>query len=214
MPGLFLWLLQAGQERSAAEAGGTRSLANAPRGGLRDERALLACVSYIPGHSTSLILHRDPPYQAQLILKCPDSVMPPHRHPNVDSIEVYVGGHMQLVLDGVFVCPGASVGLDKCHPVKVAALRGSAVRVFPNQLHGGVIGTSGGVFLSVQKWLNGLPPTFVQFDWSVPALHEEHLRRLQVTIPLLKQCLLNRTLNPKGVRRLQAKSSYSWNAMI
>lgn len=132
------------------------------------------CVSALSGHSTSLILHRDPPYQAQLIIKYPNSIIPEHSHPNVDSIEVYIGGQMHAGVDGVFVSPEHSVCESHSHPLKVAASRGKAIRIYPGQLHGGVIGSSGGAFLSVQKWLNEVPPSFVQFDWSGPTLNGDH----------------------------------------
>lgn len=32
--------------------------------------------------------------------------------------------------------------------------------------HGGIFGKKGGCFLSMQKWLNGVPPSFVGHDWS------------------------------------------------
>jgi quercetin dioxygenase-like cupin family protein len=141
-------------------------------------------LSVISGHSTSLILHRDPPYQAQLILKQPNSIIPPHSHPNVDSIEVYVGGDMRAAIDGDFISPAASVCVNQSHPLKIAAHRGQAVRIHPNQVHGGVIGPSGGAFLSVQKWLHGISPTFVQCDWSGPTLHAEHLSIITSGVPL------------------------------
>jgi len=145
------------------------------------------CVSNIPGHSTSLVLHRDPPYQAQLILKQPNSIIPPHRHPNVDSIEVYVGGDMRAAIDGEFISPKAFVGVNQSHPMKIAADRGRAIRIYPNQLHGGVIGQSGGAFLSVQKWLNDVTPSFVQFDWSGPTLHEEHFSAVKSGSPFFEK---------------------------
>jgi hypothetical protein len=45
-------------------------------------------------------------------------------------------------------------------------------------VHGGVIGEGGGVFLSVQHWLNGVEPHCVAADYSGIALGEDHLAQV------------------------------------
>jgi len=97
-----------------------------------------------------VVLYRQPPYQVQLFIMPPNSSIEDHIHPNVDSFEVFVGG------DIAFRCNGETYAQN---------VLGASIRVLPDSWHGGVFGERGGCFLSVQKWLNGVPPTSVGHDW-------------------------------------------------
>jgi len=108
------------------------------------------------GTLSGTVLYRQAPYQVQLFIVQPNSVIEPHIHPNVDSYEVFVGG------DIIFTCDG--VEHKKPADYKQHALDMN-LRVKPNSWHGGIFGERGGCFLSVQKWLNGVIPTSVGDDW-------------------------------------------------
>lgn len=97
-----------------------------------------------------VVLYRQAPYQVQLFIMPPNSSIDDHIHPNVDSYEVFIGG------DIVFRCNGESYKQNTL---------GNCIRVEPSSWHGGVFGEQGGCFLSIQKWLNGVPPTTVGHDW-------------------------------------------------
>jgi quercetin dioxygenase-like cupin family protein len=106
----------------------------------------LHCVGIIYG----VVLYRQGPYQVQLFILPPNSVIEPHTHPNVDSFEVFIGGDIEFSLgDETF---------DK-------NTIGDSIRVAPTAWHGGKFGPNGGCFLSIQKWLNGVAPTSVGHDW-------------------------------------------------
>ena len=100
------------------------------------------------GDTTGVVLYRKAPYQVELFIVKPNSIIKQHIHPNVDSYEVNLSGNV------VFECDG--IKHSDCTPV----------RVKPESWHGGSFGTQGGSFLSVQKWLNGVEPTFVGDDWK------------------------------------------------
>lgn len=97
-----------------------------------------------------VVLYRQEPYQVELFNVKPNSEIPVHMHPNVDSFEVYVGG------DVVFVCDDVLYAQNTL---------GDTIRVLPSSWHGGKFGERGGCFLSIQKWLNGVEPKFVGDDW-------------------------------------------------
>jgi quercetin dioxygenase-like cupin family protein len=97
-----------------------------------------------------VVLYRQAPYQVQLFIMPPDSFIEDHIHPNVDSYEVFLGG------DIIFRCNGEE---------HVQDVLGASIRVLPNSWHGGKFGKRGGSFLSIQKWLNNVPPTSVGNDW-------------------------------------------------
>ncbi len=54
------------------------------------------------------------------------------------------------------------------------AKRGGIIRVKPHDLHGGTFGPSGGVFYSVQHWLNGVQPHCVSADYTGVVMGPEH----------------------------------------
>lgn len=96
-------------------------------------------------------LFRQDPFQVELFIVEPNSEIVPHIHPNVDSYEVYVSGDIIFTRDG---------------EAFKQTVYGDAIRVKPHSWHGGKFGERGGSFLSVQKWLNGVKPTFVGDDWK------------------------------------------------
>ena len=102
------------------------------------------------GTLSGTVLYRKEPYQVQLFIVQPNSNIEAHIHPNVDSYEVFVGGDITFICDGVEYEQNAT---------------GNYIRVKPNSWHGGIFGKRGGSFLSVQKWLNGVTPTSVGDDW-------------------------------------------------
>lgn len=104
-----------------------------------------------------VVLYRQGPFQVELFNVKPNSEIVPHVHPNVDSFEVFLSGDIH------FMCNGEWSYEQK--------LGESITRVKPDSWHGGLFGPRGGCFLSVQHWLNGVPPTFVGNDWV-----DEHKR--------------------------------------
>ena len=107
------------------------------------------------------VLHRDGQFQTQLFIVQPNFVVPNHIHPNVDSFEVALHG-ATLSHSGVTV-------LSPAHDVP-----GGSIYVNHNDWHGGFASEDGGCFLSVQKWLNNVPPTSVENDWSGDTMGPEH----------------------------------------
>lgn len=102
------------------------------------------------GMLSGIVLYRQAPYQVQLFILQPNSNIEPHIHPNVDSFEVFIGGDIKFLCNDIEYEHNA-LGMN--------------IRVKPNSWHGGIFGERGGCFLSVQKWLNGAPPTSVVEDW-------------------------------------------------
>lgn len=110
------------------------------------------------------VLYRAGCWQVQLFILKPDSVIPEHRHPNVDSFEVYLSGDIEFSLDGKVMTPigeSAVPGFDGHH-----VYLGTSIRVVPGAWHGAKSGAKGGLFLSVQQWLNGVVPGNVGADWE------------------------------------------------
>ncbi len=127
------------------------------------------------GRVEGMLLYRDAPYQVELF-NAPrgGGHFPPHRHPNVDSIEYLLSGQIG------FHVAGRAAPVEDVFAVAAdgaAKLCGTIVRIRPSDWHGADVGPAGGVFLSIQRWLNGVPPSSVVLDWEGPP-HLE-LRRAQ-----------------------------------
>lgn len=127
---------------------------------------------------TSILLYRHGQFQVQLFAVPEGTIIPEHTHPNVDSIEVYMGGNIHFSHSGKYMYDAASL-VANSGPFKLAAKRGATIRVRPNDVHGGVFGEGGGVFLSVQHWLNGVKPHCVAADYEGITMGEHHLSNVK-----------------------------------
>lgn len=111
-------------------------------------------------------------FQVQVFVVPPYKIIPEHTHPNVDSFEVYLGGQILFSHNGKW----ATTNDDIKEPTKrgTSKMRGKYLRVRPNDSHGGCFGPAGGVFMSVQRWLNGTSPSCVSLDYDGIALADNH----------------------------------------
>lgn len=134
---------------------------------------------------TALLLYRQPPYQVQLFIVPPGYVIPEHTHPNVDSMEVYVGGDIRFSHGGKFVIQEEA--FREAGPYGTWTKRGMRIRVKPNDLHGGLFGPHGGVFLSSQLWLNGVTPHCVSADYTGVVMGPHHLSVVKDGEPVLSE---------------------------
>lgn len=126
---------------------------------------------------TSVLMYRKDQFQVQMFIVPEGTVIPEHVHPNVDSLEVYVGGNIRFSHSGKFVSPPEDVVAND-GPLGLAKVRGQMVRVRPNDIHGGVFGKGGGVFLSIQHWLNGVKPHCVARDYTGMTMGPDHMQKV------------------------------------
>ena len=127
-------------------------------------------IHFVEGANT-ITMYRVGNKQAQMILMDPDVEIPEHVHPNVDSYEVALNG-MTFTHSGQEL-----VNYETDNEVTEAGLymnHGMCVRVKPDDVHGGNSSPNGAVFISVQHWLNDVPPTSVERDWSGSTLGDTH----------------------------------------
>lgn len=122
-----------------------------------------------------VVLHREAPWQVELFSVAPGrgGFFPEHGHPHVDSIEVLLGGEIAFTRNGRRVSADEEVfgiASDGASP-----LCGAQIRVRPGVPHGASLGSAGAMFLSIQHWLDGVPPTSVGLDWDGPP--HTHVRR-------------------------------------
>ena len=124
---------------------------------------------------TSVLMHREEQFQTQMFIVPPDTIIPEHTHPNVDSFEVYGGGEMFFSHSGRLANLKEDIKEDMESKFKTCKIRGHVIRVKPNDKHGGTFGKEGGIFFSVQHWLNNVKPYCVAKDYNGKTMGEHHL---------------------------------------
>ena len=126
---------------------------------------------------TCILLYRRDQFQVQMFA-CPEgTIIPEHTHPNVDTIQVYVGGNVIFTHNGRYAYRADEVrAMDG--PLRCANKRGHILRVRPDEKHGAVIGAGGGIFMAVQHWQNGIAPHCVAADYEGITMGEDHLSKV------------------------------------
>lgn len=123
----------------------------------------------VNGKLHAVVLFREGPWQVQLISVAPNSLIVEHRHPNVDTYEIFFSGNHVLVMNGKQLY--TIEDYDKLEAMsfeeyyKIPYGFGLATRIAPKDWHRVEFGSKGGSFLSIQKWLYGVEPTSVGYDW-------------------------------------------------
>lgn len=132
---------------------------------------LLRAVEDVHG-VTGIVYFQKGCFQVQLFAMPANYVIPEHTHPNVDSFELYLGGQVMFSHEGKWRTEHENMLNPDDHGLCRQRLR--HIRVRPQDLHGGVSGPAGAVFMSVQKWLNGKRPSCVSKDYDGLALAADH----------------------------------------
>ena len=146
---------------------------------------LNGAVSHIEG-VTRVLWFRQPPFQVELFIAPPNYIIPEHKHPHVDRFEVYVGGQISFSHGGKFVTRWES---DGANDLGFSLHRGMVIRVHPTDLHGGAFGPAGGVFFSVQHWLNNVQPHCVAADYTGTVMGRDHAAKVVFGDAVLKESL-------------------------
>jgi len=125
-----------------------------------------------------ITIYRHEPYQVQLFSCKPNTIIPPHKHPNIDSYEVSLRG-MEFDLHGETVLPlwWAMKGHESTNLPNEWY---NVIRVLPDSEHSAKAHETGGCFMSVQHWLNGIKPSSVANDWAegYEAMGEHHASQI------------------------------------
>lgn len=126
------------------------------------------------GGLLGVTLYRSRQFQVQMFVFPAATEVAPHRHPNVDTIEMHVAGDYDFRVSGV-----SSIPIDHLQDRRGPVSRwwGRGVRVRPTDWHGLSV-KSGATFLSVQHWLNGVAPTTVGNDWEGEPVNDLHGKEL------------------------------------
>lgn len=122
------------------------------------------------GELSGLLLYRSGQFQVQLFTFPPGTVIPPHRHPHVDSFDMFVCGDLTIYKNGKPICPCEffSQTIDG-----LPRLRAVGFHIGPEDWHSGKVGPLGAAFLSFQHW-RGPEPSTIGLDWEGQPANEQH----------------------------------------
>tara|TARA_R110000823_G_scaffold252473_1_gene375042 strand:- start:65 stop:589 length:525 start_codon:yes stop_codon:yes gene_type:complete len=125
---------------------------------------------------SGVVLYRTGSFQVELFLCPPNTVIPEHAHPDVDSYECFLHG-MEFHLSGEIKTSMQEASEEQNgYPTCLH----NTIRVKPNELHGGRTSDKGGAFVSIQHWLNGIEPSNVGLNWdgkTMGNIHSDHLNK-------------------------------------
>jgi len=155
-------------------------LKESPRFGLIPTQDAVTCIEGV----TSVLWYRHEEFQVQQFIVPPNYVIPAHVHPNVDSFELYLGGEIQFSKGDAFEVSAEDA--VRTGQYGEAAMRGKLIRVRPHEWHGGVFGAAGGVFMSLQHWLNGVKPHCVAADYCGATMGPDHFAKVKAGAPVLR----------------------------
>jgi hypothetical protein len=99
---------------------------------------------------SGMTLFREGRNQVQLFIIAPNSIILSHSHPDVDVMQVHLGGDIAFEFDGLRF--GGRKIMDK-------------LRLSPGMEHKAFIGPEGAAYLSIQVWQNGVEPISLREDW-------------------------------------------------
>jgi len=122
-----------------------------------------------------VVLYRCGQFQVEKFTVPPYYTIPEHTHPNVESYEMYISGDIAFSHSGLWVTEDNLIKLPKS-----ADNVGALIKVRTTDKHGGCFGGQGGVFISIQHWLNGVSPHSVALDYTGIVMGSDHMSDIKV----------------------------------
>ena len=119
---------------------------------------------------TAVVWYRSGQFQVEMFIVPPNYVIPEHTHPNVESYEMYLGGDISFSHTGRWISADDLIKVPGTDDPK-----GGLIKVRTTDSHGGAFGPRGGVFMSIQHWLNGVEPHSVAHDYDGVVMGADHL---------------------------------------
>lgn len=127
---------------------------------------------FIIGPASSLVLFREEQFQVELFICSPYHTAPFHKHPNVESLIVYLTGDMELSRgpnEFFDLTTSQHARQDGAH-----SLLGKQSEGYKGEPHTMRVKGQGGAYLHFQKWTSGVRPTSVIIDWSGEVADIDH----------------------------------------
>ncbi len=110
------------------------------------------------------VVHREPPFQVELVTGMPNQKVPAHRHPHIDALEVHISGDLRVVIGAT--AEEANEKLESARVIPERWARGKTFSINHDQWHAAKVGDKGASFWSIQKWIGPVPLTAAGVDWE------------------------------------------------
>lgn len=126
------------------------------------------------GALSASVVHREAPFQVELVITGPSSKLVAHRHPHIHAYEVHISGDMRIVVAETAEQAEQSLSSGALIPEKIyeraRRTNGHFLEIRSTDWHAGAFGAGGASFWSIQKWNDGEPMTAAGIDWEGPAI--------------------------------------------
>jgi hypothetical protein len=129
---------------------------------------------YVTSISSSYVLYREGQYQAELYLVKPNSASPEHSHPGVENIIMVLGGAEGGTTNGVL--EDNTELAAQTNPDGTSKIFGCFGETLTDKdKHSLITGSTGGAFISFEKWPEHIKPYSVTENWEGDAIDNEHI---------------------------------------
>jgi hypothetical protein len=130
------------------------------------------------GILTATVVHREAPFQVEMVITQPKAQLVAHRHPHIDAYEVYISGDLRFVAGESAEQTNQLLADISKVPEKIFKRaferfkreHGPYFHIKSTDWHAGFAGETGAAFWSVQQWSDGEKLTAAGVDWEGPAL--------------------------------------------
>jgi len=136
-----------------------------------------------PIHTTdiayALCLYRDGRYQVELYICKPNTETPPHKHPGIESVTMYLTGDLAFAkANGEF----ADLSMyQKPKENGTHMLLGKTAEINNgDQLHAARMGSTGGAFLIFEHWKDK-DPVSVTTHWEGELVGDQHAKTIEAS---------------------------------
>lgn len=113
------------------------------------------------GPVLGVTVYRSAPFQVDFLIGPPHTTVPPHSHPNVDSLECWIAGNE------------TTQGWTESH-----STRQGMTEIPAGEQHAATFGDCAVSWFSIQKWVNGREPGRIELDWHGPPMDRAHYNKL------------------------------------
>lgn len=116
------------------------------------------------GSLVASVVHREFPFQVELVIGLPNQSVPAHRHPRINALEVHVSGDLRVVIGATPEETNERLKTARLIPEHRA--RGRSFRIPSTAWHAAKTGPKGATFWSIQQWTGLAPLTAAGVDWE------------------------------------------------
>ena len=127
----------------------------------------------------ALCLYREGRYQVEMYICKPNTQSPMHKHPGVESVSMYLAGHLEFAKDNSEFADLSAYQKPQANGAHMLLGKGVEVNDGTKD-HALRIGSTGGAFLIFEHWKDK-DPVSVTTHWEGELVGQEHAKTIQAS---------------------------------